>query len=114
VNGAYLDLIATTGKTTITHIALFDGAVELSGGAPAYARKAVTWTGPTAGNGLIRPSVDLDFDVPAGATVDGWRGFTAPTGGTDYGGAALTPEVYAGQGIYRLLAASSGIDHDAA
>lgn len=114
MNGAYLDLIATEGKNTITHIALFDGAGEITGGSPAYARKAVTWTGPTAGDGTIRPNADLDFDIPAGATVDGWRGFTALTGGTDYDGAALTAEDFAGQGVYTLLAASTGIDHDAA
>lgn len=115
MNGAYLDLIATTGKTTITHIGLVDGdGDELTGGDPAYARQAVTWTGPTTGDGLIRPNADLTFNVPAGATVAGWRGYTALTEGTDYGGAALTPEEFAGQGTYKLLAAATGIDHDAA
>lgn len=38
---------------------------EVTGGAPAYARKAITWAG--ASNGVITGSVT--FDVPAGTTV---------------------------------------------
>jgi hypothetical protein len=112
MNTAYLDFIANAGAAEITHIALFDGAAEITGGTPAYARQAVTWTAPS-GDGLIRPDADLEFDIPAGATVDGWRGFDALTAGTDYDGAALTAEAYAGQGTYTLLSASTGIDHDA-
>lgn len=111
MNTAYLNATADLGAALITHIALFDGGVEVSGGSPAYARKAVTWTAAAAG--LVRPTGDLAFDIPAGATVDEWRGFSALTAGTDYGGQALTPEVFAGQGTYTLQAASTGIDLDA-
>lgn len=93
------------GAALITHIALFDGASELTGG--SYARKAVTWA--AAGSGAVRPNADLTFDVPAGATVDGWRGFTASTEGTNYGGQGLTPETFAGAGQYKLVAATTGI-----
>jgi hypothetical protein len=110
MNTAFLDALADHGGTLITHIALFDGGTEITGGSPAYARKAVTWTASSAG--LIRPTVDHEFDIPAGATVDGWRGFTALTAGTDYDGEALTPETYAGQGTYTLEAASTAIDLD--
>lgn len=112
MNTAFLNALATEAASLITHIALFDGATEISGGSPAYARKAVTWTAPS--NGLIRPNADLVFDIPAGATVDGWRGFTASSGGTDYEGAALTAEDFAGQGTYTLVASGTGIDIDAA
>jgi hypothetical protein len=112
MNTAFFDVLANHGGTLITHIALFDGASEITGGSPAYARQAVTWEASSAG--LIRPDGDLEFDIPAGATVDGWRGFTALTSGTDYDGAALTAEAYAGQGTYTLLAASTAIDLDAA
>ena len=95
------------GTDVITHIGLFDGASEITGGTPAYARIAVTWA--AASGGARRPTGDLTFDIPAGATVDGWRGFTALTDGTNYGGAALTAEDFAGQGQYKLLAASTGI-----
>lgn len=112
MNTAFLNALAAEGASLITHIALFDSGSEITGGSPAYARQAVTWTAPS--NGLIRPDADLEFDIPAGATVDEWRGFTALTAGTDYGGAALTAEAYAGQGTYTLLAAGTGIDVDAA
>lgn len=104
---AFRNLLLTYGGTQITHIGLFNGASEITGGSPAYARKAVTWA--AASVGVIRPNADLTFDIPASATVDGWRGFTALTAGTNYGGATLTAEAFAGQGQYKLLAASSGI-----
>ena len=108
MNTAFLNALATEADVLITHIALFGNGSEVTGGSPAYARKAVTWTAPS--NGLIRPDGDLVFDIPAGGVVDEWRGFTALTGGTDYGGAALTEETFAGQGTYTLTAASTGID----
>lgn len=112
MNTAFLDALATHGGTLITHIALFDTGVEISGGSPAYARLAVTWTAPS-GDGLIRPTADLTFDIPAGADVTEWRGFSALTGGTDYGGETLTTESFAAQGEYTLLAASTAIDLNA-
>ena len=105
----YRNLIANHGAGLITHIGLMDGAVEITGGAPAYARKAVTWT--AAALGAIRPNADLTFDIPASATVNGWAGFTALTAGTNYGGQTLTAEAFAGQGQYKLLAAGTGILH---
>lgn len=102
---AFRNLMLDSTVDTITHIALFDGASELTGG--SYARKAVTWG--DAASGVCRPTGDLTFDVPSGATVDGWRGFTALSGGTNYGGQALTAETFAGAGQYKLLAASTGI-----
>jgi hypothetical protein len=101
---AFRNAMLDAGAALITHIALFDGASELTGG--SYARKAVTWA--AAGSGAVRPNADLTFDVPAGATVDGWRGFTALTNGTNYGGASLTAEDFAGAGQYKLLSASTG------
>ena len=59
----------------------------------------------------IRPSADLVFDVPAGATVAGWRGFSAATGGTNYGGEALTSETFNNAGQYKLIASETGILH---
>lgn len=105
----YRNAIANAGGNLISHIGLVDDSgTELSGG--SYARQAVTWT--TASGGTIRPSTDLIFDIPAGATVAGWRGFTASTGGTNYGGADLTPEFYAAAGKYKLLASGTGIKHE--
>ncbi|MGI5493785.1 hypothetical protein [Microtetraspora malaysiensis] len=109
---AYLDAIAGAGRTSITHIGLVNASgVEITGG--SYARKAVTWT--ASSSGVIRPNADLTFDIPAGATVAGWRGYNqlAP-GGTNYGGADLTSQSFASNGTYTLLAASTSINHAAA
>lgn len=106
-----LNVGANAIGAAITHIGLVNGSgTELSGG--SYARQAVTWTSATAG--LVRPTADLTFSVPAGGVVAGWRGFTASTGGTNHGGADLTSETYSGAGTYTLLAASTSIDLDAA
>jgi hypothetical protein len=104
----FKNYLLDTGIDVITHIGLIDDTdTELTGGDPAYARKAVTWG--DASGGVVRPTGDLTFDVPAAGVVKGWRGFTALSGGTNYGGAALTEETFAGQGQYKLLAASTGI-----
>lgn len=106
----YRNLIATAGGVAITHIGLVDETgTEITGGTPAYARQAVTWA--AAALGVIRPDGDLTFNIPAGVTVGGWVGFTALTGGTNYGGQTLTQEDFAGQGQYKLLAAGTGILH---
>lgn len=104
----YRNAIATYGAGLITHIGLVDGSgVELSGG--SYARKAIVWT--TAEDGIVRPSSDIVFDIPAGVTVAGWRCFSADTGGTNYGGEDLTAETFAGAGQYKLIASGTGILH---
>lgn len=107
---SYLNAVATAGAATITHIGLVNGSgTELTGG--SYARRPVTWA--AAANGVVRPTANLTFDVPAGATVAGWRGFTALTAGTNHGGATLPTETYTGAGQYVLDAATSGISHTA-
>ena len=103
----YINAIANAGAALITHIGLVDQTgTEIVGG--TYARLAVTWTAAVAGT--IRPNADLTFNVPAG-TVGGWRGFSALTLGTNYGGQDLTNEVFAAPGQYKLLAAGTGILH---
>jgi hypothetical protein len=107
MNSTYRNAIADAGKALITHIGLVNsGGTELTGG--SYARLAVTWT--AASNGTVRPTANLTFDVPAG-TVGGWRGYSALSSGTDYGGQTLTTETFAEAGQYTLLAASTGILH---
>lgn len=107
----YRNAIADHGASLMTHIGLVDElGTEITGGSPAYARKAVTWAAASAG--IIRPNADLEFDIPADTTVGGWRGFSAVEGGTNYGGKALTNEAFANQGTYKLLSASTGIKHE--
>lgn len=106
---AYLNAIRDHGQSLITHIGLVDETgAEISGGSPAYARLPVTWTDD--GDGVMRPSADLVFDVPA-VTVGGWRGYSALTAGTDYGGEVVTNEVFAAQGQYNLVAAQTAVTH---
>lgn len=98
---------AVGGVTTaVTYIGLVNGSgTELSGG--TYARVAVgSWGSASAGAQKL--GADLTFNVPSGATVAGWRGYSASTAGTDFGGGTLTSEVYAAAGQYKLLAASTG------
>jgi hypothetical protein len=71
---------------------------ELSGGSPAYARKALTWS--TAANGVV--TATATFDVPAGATVAGAGVYSAATGGTYLDGIPLTSQAYASQGTYAV------------
>ena len=110
MNSTYLDAIADHGATLITHIGLVNEVgAEITGG--TYARQPVTWTGSGDGNNQL--STDETFNIPAGVTVGGWRGFSALTAGTNYGGADLTQESFANAGTYTLLAASTAIDHNA-
>jgi len=109
MDSTYTDAIATHGGSLITHLGLVDDTgTELTGG--GYARVATTWT--TVSGGLIRPNADKVFTVPSGATVAGWRGYSASTAGTNYGGAALTEQSFATAGEYTLLQASTAIDHN--
>ena len=105
----YRNAIADHGAGLIPYIGLIDETgTEISGG--SYARKAITWT--TASGGTIRPNADLVFDIPAGVTVAGWSGYSALTGGTDYGGEDLTNEAFTNAGQYKLLASGTGILHN--
>lgn len=107
MNNAYLNAIAEHGGGLITHIALVNG----SGNEVGDARQPVNWTSAT--DGLIRPTSDLEFQMDAGDEVAGWRGFDALTDGTDYGGASLSTVSFGNPGTYTLLAAQTGIDHNA-
>lgn len=72
---------------------------EVTGGSPAYARKAVAWN--AASGGAIDDSTAPVFDVPAGTTVawiSGWN-----TAGTvRYFKKQVTSEAFGAQGTYTL------------
>ena len=102
----YTNAIADHGASLITHI----GLVNAEGAEVSTERKAASWD--AASNGRINLSAALTFDVAGGLTVAGWRGFSALTAGTNYGGAALTAESFAGDGTYTLNAGGATyIDH---
>lgn len=96
--------LATAYGTAATHAALYTTApggsagTEVTGGSPAYARKAITWGSPT--NGVMTATVT--FDVPSGTTVVGAGVHTALTAGTYLDGASVTSQAFATQGTYAL------------
>lgn len=75
-----------------THISLHTdwsatGANEVTGGSPAYARKAATWDAATGASAALAAAVT--FDVPAGSTVRYAGRWDASTAGTFLGMSAL-------------------------
>jgi hypothetical protein len=96
--------LATAYGNAATHAALYttvpgaSAGTEVTGGSPAYARKAITWGAPS--NGVITGTVT--FDVPSGTTVAGAGVHTALTAGTYLDGAAVTSQAFASQGTYAL------------
>lgn len=77
------------------------GTSEASGGSPAYARKAITWTSPSSG--AMSNTADIVFDVPAGTyTHVGY--WSASSAGTYYGSRACTSQTFSGQGTYTIAA----------
>lgn len=77
------------------------GTSEVTGGSPAYARKSITWFAASAGD--LDNNANPVFDVPAGTTVTHFGLWSAGSGGTFYGGGALsTAETFGGQGTYTL------------
>lgn len=82
------------------------GTNEVTGGAPAYARKAVTWAAPASGS--VSSNVQVVFDVPGSTTISHLGFWSASSGGTFYGSRALdSSQTFASQGTYTI--ASGGI-----
>jgi hypothetical protein len=96
--------LATAYGNAATHAALYStvpgasAGTELTGGSPAYARMALTWS--AASNGVI--TVTVTFNVASGSTVAGAGVHTALTAGTYLDGAAVTSQAFASQGTYAL------------
>jgi hypothetical protein len=82
------------------------GASEVSGGSPAYARKAITWAAASAGSKTL--SAAVTFDVPAGTTVTHCGTWSAISAGTFRAGGTLSvPESWGAQGTYTLQLVST-------
>lgn len=75
---------------------------EVTGGAPAYARKALTWSAPVTSGATEVITATATFDVPAGATVVGSGVHTAATAGTYLDGSSMTSQAFASQGTYTI------------
>lgn len=57
------------------------GANEVTGGSPAYARVALTWSAAASGSKALAATLPT-WNVPASTTVGWWGGWTASTAGT--------------------------------
>lgn len=88
---AYGALATSTPTTT--------AGTEPSGGSPAYARIILAWGSATAG--VITGTAQV-FNVPSGATIVGYQGFSAITAGTYIDGATVTSQAFASQGTYTV------------
>jgi hypothetical protein len=71
---------------------------ELTGGSPAYARKAITWGAAAAGS--MDETSSPTFDVPASTVA--WVSFWNTAGTVRYLKKQVTSEVFAAQGTYQL------------
>jgi hypothetical protein len=102
-----LDALNGTNPTTpITHGSLHTaapgdtGTNEATGGAPAYARKSLTFSTAAAKN--LDSSNTPVFDVASGVTISHVGFFSAITGGTFLAWADVTDEAFGAQGTYTL------------
>ena len=75
--------------------------VEVSGGSPAYARVAIAFNAPVEGS-MDDSTNGAAINCPAAAVVDYVGFFSAITTGTLLGIDPVTPETFAGQGIYTV------------
>lgn len=80
---------------------------EVSGGSPAYARKAIAWNAAAAGAATQNGNVVLD--IPAGTTVS-WLSLWNTAGTVRYLKKDVTNEVFGAQGTYTVLASGSSLD----
>ncbi len=92
--GSAVDMLTTISASSIRKL------VELTGGTPAYARKAIAFAAAVAGS--MDDTTAPTFDVPAGATVDYMGLYSALTAGTLLNVDDLTAETFAAQGSFQL------------
>ena len=98
-----LDALADSASHVSLHSADpgTNGANEIAGGSPAYVRQAVTFD-PASGGEMSMDGV-ATFDVPASTTVAYFGVWSSVSGGTFYGGGALSAsEDFTAQGQYVL------------
>jgi len=81
---------------------------EVTGGSPAYARKAIAW-GAANGSGVATCSGNVVLDVPAGTTVS-WISLWNTAGTVRYLKKDVTDEVFGAQGTYTVVAATTTLD----
>lgn len=106
--------LATSVVTGSTYMSLHTGdpadtgANEVIGGAPAYARRAITWS--QASNGTVAVAGMVSFDVPGGTTITHFGLWSAATGGAFRSGGVLSAaETLSAQGAYIVTTATATV-----
>ncbi len=106
-----VDAIAALGLRWALHTGDPGGANsasnEVTGGSPAYARKAVAWN--AASGGVATQNGDVVFDVPAGTTVS-WASLWNTAGTVRYLKKDVTDEVFGAQGTYTIKGTTTTLD----
>lgn len=98
--------LALNFTTRASHAALYTtvptsttAGTEVSGGSPAYARKAISWTAGGS-DGVVTATVT--FDVPTGVTLRGAGVHSALTGANYIDGGAIAEIPFTSQSTYVL------------
>jgi hypothetical protein len=106
-----VDAIAALGTRWALHTgdpgAANTASNEVTGGSPAYARKAVAWN--AASGGVATQNGDVVLDVPAGTTV-AWVSLWNTAGTVRYLKKDVTDEVFGAQGTYTIKGTTSTLD----
>lgn len=97
---AYSTTIGKFGALTTTTAGGSTTGTEVTGGSPAYARIAPSWS--TASASVITTSAALAFNVPTSTTVVGFEFFDAITAGNYLDGCVITSQTFASQGTYSI------------
>lgn len=91
---------AATYLSAHTALPNSSGSNEVTGG--SYARQQTTWGSNASGD---TTGTEVTIPIPAGTTVTHWGLWTASSGGTFYGGFALSAsEVFGSAGNLKLTA----------
>ena len=106
-----VDAIAAVGTRWAAHTGDPGGANsasnEVTGGSPAYARKAVAWN--AASGGVATQNGDVVIDIPASTTVS-WLSLWNTAGTVRYLKKDVTDEVFGAQGTYTVKGTTSTLD----
>lgn len=98
--------LAAAYGTNATHGAVYTtvpgatAGTEPTGGSPAYARKPMGWSTPSASAISGSPV----FDIPSGTTIAGFGVHTALTAGVYLDGTGVTSQPFSSQGSYTSTA----------
>lgn len=87
-------------------------ANEVTGGSPAYARKAIAWSAAASGS-MDDSTNGAVFDVPASTTVSWISGWNT-AGTVRYFKKDVTDEVFGAQGTYTVTDADLDLNNDPA